>query len=170
MKIRPATLRDTAALSELGAATFAGTFQSLYKRKDLLAFLAEWHSVDYYTQALSDPDITIWVIEDEKGRLQGYCKVGPNHLPCEPPYPNALELSRLYMRDTCQSGGWGSKLMEQVFSYAKAQGISEITLSVYSDNLAGQRFYARHGFTKIGDYEFKVGGHYDQEYIFHKTL
>ncbi len=170
MKIRPATLRDTAALSELGAATFAGSFQSLYKREDLLAFLAEWHCEDYYTQALNDPDISIWVIEDEKSRLQGYCKVGPNNLPCEPPRPNALELSRLYMRDTCQSGGWGTKLMEQVFSHAKAQCISEITLSVYADNLAGQRFYTRHGFTKIGDYEFKVGDHYDQEYIFHKPL
>ena len=43
-------------------------------------------------------------------------------------------------------------------------------LSVYSENFGAQRFYQRYGFAKIADITFKVGDHYDPEYLYELKL
>lgn len=167
--IREPDLSEAAALSELGRATFAGTFQHLYSAENLETFLSEFHSPEYYQRILNNPDQKIWVIED-RGRLLGYTLIGPNSLPCDPPLPRALELSRLYLREDCRGSGLGAELMERIIEYADAHTHPQIVLSVYAENFGGQRFYERYGFEKIGDYEFAVGDHRDPEFIFCKTL
>jgi len=169
MELREASLKDAGALSKLGAATFAGTFQHLYSAKNLSRFLAEFHSEAYYKTALKDQSVKIWVIETA-GELVGYTKIGPNSLPCVPPRPHALELSRLYLREPFQNQGLGARLMDQIIDYAQSHDYPEIVLSVYAENLGGQKFYRRYGFEKIGDYHFVVGDHLDAEFIFSVTL
>jgi predicted N-acetyltransferase YhbS len=36
---------------------------------------------------------------------------------------------------------------------------------VWSENFGAQRFYGRHGFSKVGEYGFKVGRTVDREFI-----
>ena len=38
-------------------------------------------------------------------------------------------------------------------------------IGVWSENHGARRFYARHGFKKVGEYGFHVGDTIDQEYI-----
>ena len=40
----------------------------------------------------------------------------------------------------------GTQLLEKVFEALKAEGISEVTVPIYTDNKDGQRFYERLGF------------------------
>ena len=111
----------------------------------------------------------IWV-SDEAGHLVGYCKVGPNSLPCDPARPHALELSRLYLLPGYQNRQLGQVFMKKVIIHAASLEHDEIVLSVYQENYGAQRFYRRYGFELIGEYGFQVGNHIDPEFIFLKSL
>jgi ribosomal protein S18 acetylase RimI-like enzyme len=46
-----------------------------------------------------------------------------------------------------------------------AQAPPDIWIGVWSENLGAQRFYARRGFEKVGEYGFPVGKTLDHEFI-----
>ncbi len=160
---------DAAAISFLAQATFAETFEHLYDPKDLQTFLDAKHSVDFYQAIMARPDCQIWVLEDGE-KLLGYCMVTDNSLPCDPPRPEALELSRLYLSSGTRGLGWGSRLIKTAIDHARAHGYREIVLSVFSENHGGIRLYTRHGFQKIGEYDFPVGEHLDREWIMRRSV
>jgi ribosomal protein S18 acetylase RimI-like enzyme len=60
--------------------------------------------------------------------------------------------------------------MNTILEYAKTQNYPEIVLGVFSENLGGQKFYARQGFEKIGEYYFAVGDHRDHEFILRRSV
>lgn len=169
MILRDVTPDDIPKLAVLGGVTFAGTFAKLYAPEDLASFLTEFHSEAYYHKAVADPAIALQVMEHE-GELIAYTKLSANSLPCDPPRPNALELSRIYVLKDYRGQAIGDKLMQNIIAYAENHGHPEIVLSVYAENFAGHRFYERYGFKKTGEYKFKVGNHYDPEWIMTKTL
>jgi ribosomal protein S18 acetylase RimI-like enzyme len=41
---------------------------------------------------------------------------------------------------------------------------------VWSENTRALRFYAEYGFTKLGQYQFMVGDHADQEWIMRRSF
>jgi len=94
----------------------------------------------------------------------------PCDIPCDPPRPDALEFGRLYFLPDYQQKGWGGKFIQIAFEHAKAHGFKDIILSVFSENIPAQNLYARYGFEKIGEYQFPVGDHLDDEWILLKTL
>lgn len=64
--------------------------------------------------------------------------------------------------------GIGSKLMDELISFARSKDIEIITLEVRSDNDRAIRLYEKFGFEKFGTYRqfFKIEGHYhDAEYM-----
>ena len=44
-------------------------------------------------------------------------------------------------------------------------GPRTLWIGVWSENHGAQRFYARHGFVHVGEYEFPVGRVRDREFI-----
>lgn len=173
MKIRPVTLSDidkfAAPLSELGAATFSDSFGHLYSPQDLAAFVKDNHSESAYRRSIKDPEQFLWVAEMDQA-LIGYVTLGPNHLPCDPPVKNSIELKRLYVRASHLNQGIGQTLMDAAILHARHAGFKHIALSVWSENYGGHRFYQRNGFEKIGEYQFPVGDHLDDEWIMLKAL
>jgi len=79
---RNADAADAAALAELGASTFTHTFGHLYQPDDLELFLQN-HSPENWDKELNDPAFEVRVAESG-GKLVGYVKLGPPHLPFEP--------------------------------------------------------------------------------------
>lgn len=166
--IRRALASDAATLAELGAATFVETFAHLYKPADLHAFLDESHSIDAYVKVLTDPAYALWIAEDE-GVAIGYAQAGPCGLPHADVTPADGELKRLYVRAGTQGGGIGAGLLEQALSWLQRGGPRTLWLSVWSENLGAQRFYARHGFEFAGEYEFVVGEQRDREFMYRRV-
>lgn len=163
--IRPARPSDAAALAELGAITFTDTFGHLYPKQDLEDFLADNHTPAKLAKVLDDPDIAIFVAEAPDGRLVGYSQVGPADMPHEDLRPEHGELKRLYVLKDIQGGGLGAKLIEPALDWLDAHGRNPVWLSVWAHNVGAQRFYARYGFEKAGEYEFAVGNWRDPEFI-----
>lgn len=166
--IRRARPEDAGALAAIGRSTFIDTFGHLYLVEDLRAFLEESHTADAYARYLGDPDYALWLLEAD-GRALGYALAGPANLPHPDLRAGDGELKRLYVDASLQNGGWGAKLFAAALAWLERDGPRTLWISVWSENLGAQRFYARHGFEKAGEYEFPVGQQRDREFIFRRA-
>ncbi len=166
MIFRTPTIADAVALAELGASSFVDAFGSLYSASDLASYLEQAYSVDAVAAELSDPN-RLFRVAEEHGLMVGYCKLG-----LDPSFDydmngcRGMELKQLYLRGSTTGKGVGSTFMDWAIGEARTRHYDAVVLSVYSGNIAGQRFYHRHGFTKWADTYFMVGTQRDDEYLF----
>ena len=163
VEIRRAGPKDAAVLAEVGRETFVETFAHLYPPEDLAAFLAQAYSADAFSNYLDDPEHGLWIAEQD-GRALGYVQAGP----CTLPHPQVTfacgEVKRLYVRSETQGSGLGSRLLTQSLHWLSAPG-RRLWIGVWSQNHGAQRLYARHGFQRVGEYQFPVGRTLDDEFI-----
>jgi diamine N-acetyltransferase len=163
--IRRATTDDAAALAELGAATFVETFGHLYPPEDLQTFLAKSHCADRWLRTLTDSRRATWVAEQPNGRKIGFIVVGACKLPVQHLESTAGEVQQLYVVAEFHNLRLGTRLMEAGLDWLAAQGRSPVYIGVWSENYAAHRFYARYGFSRVGEYGFPVGNTVDLEFI-----
>ena len=88
------------------------------------------------------------------------------------PHPEASlahgELYQLYVDRDAQGLKLGGKLLALAMEHLAATRPGPIWLGVWSGNEKAQAVYLAKGFAKVGEYRFKVGSWYDEEYIFRK--
>jgi ribosomal protein S18 acetylase RimI-like enzyme len=162
--IRRAGPADAEALARIGLETFCETFDGLYSEADLKAYLAEAYDLDRTRKDLADPAKASWLVEAD-GRVVGYATVGGCALPHAQVTPACGELKRIYVRRGWQGSGLAARLLDVTLGWLEREGPRTIWLGVWSENLKAQRFYAKHGFEKAGEYDFHVGAQVDLEYI-----
>lgn len=160
---------DGAALAAFWRACFCSTFEHLYDPADLAAFLAASYRPDrQYAEILaSDADHRLAFRGDA---LVGACQIGKLTLPIDPGAVVAWELKRLYLDADVHGAGVAQVLMDWAVEQARARGASRLYLGVWRHNHRAQRFYARNGFGKVGEYQFPVGAQMDDEDILLKDL
>ena len=165
--IRRAALADAQILSEISVATFSQTFQHLYPPGDLKDFLAESYGVESITKTLTDCANAAWLIE-RQGEIIGHALAGP----CSLPHPDVTatcgELKRIYLLPEYQGGGRGSQMLDTALAWLDATGPRALWIGVWSQNLGAQKLYESRGFSKVGEYGFKVGETIDHEFILRK--
>jgi len=162
--IRRAGVDDAAVLSALAARTFTETFGHLYPPEDLQHFLQEAYAVERQRVILAHPEYAVWLLE-RGGVAIGHAAAGPCGLPHVDVRPGDGELKRLYLIKDEQSCGWGSRLLETALGWLERDGRRTLWLGVWSENFGAQRFYARYGFSRAGEYLFPVGATNDLEFI-----
>lgn len=162
--LRRATVDDAPLLSALAARTFTESFGHLYPREDLEAFLAEAYDVRRQRTILAHPGYAVWLLEAD-GEAIGHAAAGP----CGLPHPEAAlgdgEIKRLYLVRGWQGAGHGARMMEAAMAWLLRDGPRTLWVGAWSQNHGAQRFYARYGFGRVGDYVFPVGRVRDLEYI-----
>lgn len=163
-RIRRATLDDAAPLADLAARTFTETFGHLYPPPDLRRFIDEAYSVEAQARTLGDADYAVWLLERD-GVAVGHALAGPCGLPHAEVAPGDGELKRLYVLREAQNGGQGGRLFQTALDWLLRDGPRTLWIGVWSENHGAQRFYARHGFVHVGDYDFVVGDTRDHEFI-----
>ena len=168
LRIRRATPDDAHLLSRLATDTFVETFGHLYPPEDLAWFLLNSYSPGAQRESLQDPGSAMWLLERESTPL-GYVYVGP----CGLPHPDASiedgEIKRLYVLREAQHCEWGTRLLQTGIDWLLRDGPRELWVGVWSENLGAQRFYARHGFERVGQYKYPVGNTLDDEFILRRT-
>ena len=162
--IRRARPEDAGILSDVARDTFCAAFAHLYPPEDLEAFLESSYAPGAFAAALRDPATALWIAQAEDGRTAGYAQAGPCGLPHPEVTPACGELKRLYLRPEFQNSGIGRELFGAALDWLAAPGRS-LWIGVWSQNHGAQRFYARHGFEKVGEYLLHVGKTRDQEFI-----
>jgi ribosomal protein S18 acetylase RimI-like enzyme len=163
LRIRRATPADAEVLSRIAERTFVEAFGHLYPPEDLQAFLRESYAVERQRVILEAPGYAVWLLEHE-GEVVGHAAAGPCGLPNPDVRPEDGELKRLYVLRAFQNGGWGGRLFQTVMDWLLADGPRTLWIGVWSENVGAQRFYARHGFIKVGEHEFPVGRVIDREF------
>ncbi len=103
------------------------------------------------------------------GEAIGYALAGPCALPHPEVTPGCGELKRIYFLRSRQGSGLGGRLFAQVIGWLQAAGPRPVWIGVWSENHGAQRFYARNGFEKVGEYGFQVGATTDREFILRRT-
>lgn len=169
--IRRALPGDVQALSQIGARTFIDTFGHLYPDQDLQAFLHDNYSPAVSAKLLADDHFAVWLLEQETAQGQqvvGYAVAGSCGLPHAEVQPADGELKRLYLLPALHNGGWGTRMFQVALDWLERDGPRTVWISVWSENLGAQRFYQRHGFGKVGEYEFPVGRVRDREFMFRR--
>lgn len=166
---RDAVPADGAELAAMAKRSFTDTFGTLYRPEDLATFLDQTFGETGLPAQLSDPAYTVRVAVDEAGEIVGFAKIGPVAFPGEWP-ETAIELHQLYVRGDQHGAGVGPALMDWVIDAARADGRTELILSVYVDNARAIRFYQRYGFVEIGRYVFMVGEQPDDDRIMRLVL
>ena len=164
---RDATPADAALLTDLFARGFTETFGHLYKPEDLAAFLAGADEAAWAAE-LADPRLAVRLAEED-GTPVGFAKVGTLRLPVTPAVP-AVELRQLYILEPWHGLGIAQELMRWTLESARAEGATELYLSVYVDNHRARRFYDRYGFTFVAPYAFMVGNQADEDHIMRLAL
>jgi ribosomal protein S18 acetylase RimI-like enzyme len=163
--LRPARPEDACALATLARDSFVAAFGHLYRAEDLAAFLAAHKTVERYRQNLADSGTLIQLAEADDG-LAGYCQLRrPSAFRSKSDASSPIELQQLYLAPGMTGRGTGAALMEWALEQARALGSDAVQLSVFSENYAAQRFYARFGFARIADVDFWVGAQRDNEFL-----
>lgn len=170
MQIRRATAADADVLSQLSRETFSETFAHLYTAENLNWHLDFSYAPDKYRDALDEQGCAAWLLEDANGQAQGYVFVGPCELPHAEVQPGDMELKRLYLRRAAQNAGHGAQLFAVAEQWMQANAPHNLWIGVWSENHGAQRFYARHGYEKAGEYLYPVGETRDLEFILRKPL
>ena len=166
--IRKATPDDADAMSRIATDTFVETFGHLYPPEDLAYFLLNSYSPAAQREMLENESVAMWFLERD-GVPVGHACAGA----CGLPHPDATEadgeLKRLYVLREAHNGGWGTRLLETALDWLQKDGPRTLWIGVWSENLGAQRFYARYGFHKVGEYEFPVGETRDREFILRRA-
>ena len=162
--IRRAAPADAETLARLSRETFAAAFADLYWPEDFEAFTRTAYGLEKTRRELADPNIAVWLAERD-GVAIGYALAGPCDLPHSDVTPRCGELKRIYLTSDAQGGGVGSRLMAEAFQWLERGEPRPIWIGVWSGNRGARRLYERLGFTKVGEYYFKVGEAMDREFI-----
>ncbi|MFM6852735.1 MAG: N-acetyltransferase family protein [Sphingopyxis sp.] len=165
---------DAPALAAMAQAAFRATFAHMpYPPHELTAFLDEAMGPARYAAQIADPAYALRVARDGDGAIVGFIKMGPNDLPMpdgEPSLDQTRELHQLYLLDSAKGSGVAQRLMAWGMDEARGHGARALYLSVFSENIRAQRFYARHGFVEIGKNPFRVGSTVDDDRVWKCAL
>ncbi|MEF3402504.1 GNAT family N-acetyltransferase [Agromyces sp. CCNWLW203] len=178
VRIRPATMADAAALSSLAAATFPLACPPHTTPEAIADFIARNFGVDHFEAYLADPERILLVAElpgAEAPRLLGYTMLVGGE-PADADAARAvtarptIELSKVYVLAESHGTGAGAALMRGSLDAARAAGAATIWLGVNEENARAIAFYERHGFAKVGDKHFVVGGRVEDDWVMEQPL
>lgn len=110
-----------------------------------------------------DKNGTLWVIEDETGRICACCGVDFQT-------PDTAELHRLYVRKDSRKKGLAQTLLRCAEEHARRQGARNLILWSDTRFKTAHEFYAKTGFEKLDDGRVLNDISNSSEYGFRKIL
>ena len=173
-QIRTATADDAGRLAALAAVTFPLACPPESRPEDIATHLANTLSVANFRAYLTDPEVTILVI-DADGDLRGYSLLvaRPTLDPDVAEVLNELpstELSKCYVHPDHHGLGASAELMHASISAAAATGARGLWLGVNSQNARAIRFYEKFGFRKVGTKSFQLGNTVEHDFVMERPV
>ncbi|MEM9667461.1 MAG: N-acetyltransferase [Pseudomonadota bacterium] len=168
--VRRASEEDAEALAHIGVATFIESYTEDIEGPAMVAHCTNQHSREVYEQYLADPRGACWIAEYQPtGAPIGYA------VNCKPDLPieldaSDLELKRIYALSRTHGTGIGQALMQAAINQARHVGARRLLLGTYEENYRAMTFYRKHGFEKVGERAFNVGGKIYDDIIMALTL
>jgi len=163
------TTEDGEPLSAMARRSFAATFASVIDPPELAVYLDQAYGpAGQMIRDLADPAID-WRMASADGVPIGYIKLSGMTLPHRAA-AGAMEIRQLYVDQDWHGRGIADSLMDWAIDLARTRGASELYLAVFDHNLRAVRFYSRHGFSKVGRFDFRTGDQIHDDGIWKRAL
>ncbi|MBV9926225.1 MAG: GNAT family N-acetyltransferase [Acidobacteria bacterium] len=167
--VRRASIEDAKLLADLGAQTFAETFEKDNSPEDMAAYLAESFSVARLTEELTDP-LSIFFVAEVEGRAAGYAKLHSGHVSEGVEGPQPIELVRLYVSREWLGRKVGEALMRRCVEEARELGFQTVWLGVWEHNRRAQAFYRKWDFREVGEHIFQLGSDPQRDIVMQRAV
>jgi ribosomal protein S18 acetylase RimI-like enzyme len=154
--IRRGEPKDAAVLADLARTTFYDAFAAANDASDMALHLKRAYGVTQQAAELTDPDMTTLLVEQD-GVAIAYAQVRNDHVPECVTGPAPVELWRFYVHRDWHGRGVAPVLMDRVKAEARARGAQTLWLGVWERNDRARAFYAKTGFTDVGEHVFLFG-------------
>lgn len=170
MVIRPALPADAPTLAALGERLWRETYAGLIPAANLELHLAETFGPAQQSAELADPACRTLMLTGTSEPL-GYALLRAAR-PATPsvPFERPLEVARFYLDRHLHGTGAALRLMEAVLALAGSEGHDGVWLQVWEQNPRARRFYAKAGFTEVGEATFRVGEQVDRDRVLARGL
>lgn len=172
--VRAAAAAEAGAVAALAAVTFPLACPPSSTPADHAAFIAEHLTAQRFAGYLADPARDLLVADDE-GVLVGYTMLVAGEpydagVAALVPLRPTVELSKCYVLPGRHGGGVAGVLMAASLDAARSRGAAGVWLGVNGENARAQAFYARSGFTVVGERRFTVGDQVHRDLVLHQAL
>ena len=168
-QIEEVSLTDINDLQQISRQTFLETFGSQNNAKNMSEFLDEAYKIEKLEKEINNPNSTFFFLK-VKNQIAGYLKVNEKDAQTEKIVPNALEIERIYLKQSFQHQGLGLVLIKLAEEIAKKKNKNNMWLGVWEKNYQAQAFYKKDGFVRISQHTFVVGEDPQTDFILVKRL
>ncbi|MGH3642392.1 MAG: GNAT family N-acetyltransferase [Mycobacterium sp.] len=174
IEVTPAAEADLPELADVAARTFPLACPPSATPDDVAAFIAEHLTADRFREYLSDADRVVLTAHDGS-RMSGYAMLirgVPDDVDVQRAVTQrpAVELSKMYVVPDGHGAGVSAALMTAALDAARTLAAACVWLGVNQENQRAQRFYVKQGFAVSGTKTFRLGGHFENDYVMVRPL
>lgn len=174
VRVRPARVADLDELADVAARTFPLACPPHLGPAAVAAFIEDNLSRGRLRSYLRAKDRTVLVAE-VAGAIVGYA-IAVIAEPADPQVQAVVtgrpcaELSKFYVLPEHHSAGVAAELMSHLLEAVRRRGTAMLWLGVNQLNERAQRFYRKHGFTRVGTKHFTVGGQREDDFVMTRPI
>ena len=174
VEVAAAVEAELAELAGVAARTFPLACPPSVTPDNIVAFIDENLSENRFRDYLTDPARAVLTARED-GRMVGYVLLIRGVLDDEDvqravPLRPAIELSKMYVLPDSHGAGVSAALMSAALTRATELDAKCVWLGVNQHNQRAQRFYTKHGFTINGTKTFRLGTHFENDYVMVRPL
>ena len=155
-EIKEVSVTDIKHLQQISRQTFLETFGSQNSAENMKEFLDTAYAEEKLKDEVENANSSFYFLTVDN-KVAGYLKVNEGHAQTEQVVPNALEIERIYLKQSFQHQGLGLVLIKLAEKIAKEKEKDNMWLGVWEKNYQAQAFYEKDGFKRVGQHTFVVG-------------
>ncbi len=167
--ITQASSDDLETIQQTGRQTFSETFSESNEEEEMKRYLDESFATEKVQSELSNPDSLFFIAWDE-GQPVGYLKLNSGTAQTELQDDTALEIERIYVKNSHQGKKIGQLLYNKAITVACELQKSYLWLGVWEENHKALGFYRKNGFSEFGKHVFRLGSQEQTDLMMKKPL
>lgn len=157
IQIRTATTDDAQHIALLGRVTFTETFSQHFRDpKDLSDYFERTFNVAKIRNSIQNPNNKFWIAFWNELPI-GYAKLKVNSPTDFIDSPAVSQLQKIYVLKEFLDKKAGKTLMDELMASFENSEQQYIWLSVLDSNERALQFYAKNGYSKVGEHQFSIG-------------
>jgi ribosomal protein S18 acetylase RimI-like enzyme len=169
IEIRRAHEADAKLIRVLGAVTFFEAYFEQDDAHDLANYIHESFDLEKIRAEIADKNTTFFIINLDDHAV-GYAKLREGSKTDCIKTENSIELQRIYIIERVYGTGIGEQLLKYCLEFAKTRGFATLWLGVWEEIKRAQKFYAKHGFKRVGELEYPYGETVGINFVLEKVL
>jgi diamine N-acetyltransferase len=169
IQIHQATAADAKLISVLGTVSFYEAYYEQDDAHDLANYIHESFELEKIRAEIEDKSTPFFIIYANE-KAVGYAKLRTGSKVDCIKSANSIELQRIYTIERVYGTGIGESLLKYCLETARAKGFETLWLGVWEENIRAQKFYAKHGFTRVGEISFPYGETVGTNFVLEKVL